>query len=141
MTEIGICCINVQGLQNKIKRSDVFDRLRTGNFSIICIVDSHFDKSNEKIYAAEWGYSTYFSSFSSQSRGVAVLFKNDFEFKIHRTHRDNNGNLLILDIELEKRRITLAVVYGPNQDNPNFYKTLQKTISQFGNLDIICVGD
>ena len=108
MSEVGICCVNVQGLQNKLKRADVFDRLRAGKFSIVCIVDTHFDKSSEKIYTAEWGYTTYFSSFSSQSRGVAILFKNDFEFKIHKIHRDNNGNLLILDIEIDKKKNNIS---------------------------------
>ena len=55
--------------------------------------------------------------------------------------RDQTGNLLILDIEIEKHRITLVTLYGPNSDDPDFYEKLNKTIINFGNSDIIAVGD
>ena len=139
--EIGICCVNVQGIQNSEKRRDIFDRLRNQNYKIICLTDTHFDKSKEKIYSAEWGYLSYFSSFSSQSRGVAILFKNNFEFKVKNVHRDHQGNLIVLDMEIEENRLSLAVVYGPNQDNPNFYQNMQKTLTRFGNQKILIVGD
>lgn len=139
--EIGICCVNVQGIQNSEKRRDIFDRLRNQDFKIICLTDTHFDKSKEKIYSAEWGYVSYFSSFTSQSRGVAILFKNNFEFKVKNVHRDHQGNLLILDLEIENHRLSLAVLYGPNQDNPVFYQNLQKTLTRFGNQKILIVGD
>ena len=139
--EITICCLNAQGLNNDLKRRDVFDRLHNKHFSIVCLVDTHFDKSKERIYSAEWGYSTCYSSFNSQSRGVSIMFKNNFEFKIHNTYRDTNGNLLVLDIEIEKRRISLAVLYGPNIDTPTFYNDLQNIVTRMGNANIIMVGD
>ena len=141
MDEISICCVNVQGIHTNEKRRDVFDRLRNQNYKIICLTDTHFEKSKENIYSAEWGYVSYFSSFSSQKRGVAILFRNNFEFKVKNVHRDHQGNLLILDIEIEDHRLSLAVLYGPNQDNPNFYQNLQRNILQLGNQKIIIVGD
>ena len=80
MNGLSICCVNVQGLQNDTKRRDVFERLRE-KYSIICLVDCHFDKTKENIYTSEWGYQAYFSSFTTNSRGVAILFKNNFELK------------------------------------------------------------
>ena len=141
MDEISICCVNVQGIHTSEKRRDVFDRLRNQNYKIICLTDTHFEKSKENIYSAEWGYVSYFSSFSSQKRGVAILFRNNFEFKVKNVHRDHQGNLLILDIEIEDHRLSLAVLYGPNQDNPNFYQNLQRNILQLGNQKMIIVGD
>jgi len=140
MNELNICCVNVQGLQNNLKRRDVFDRLRE-KYSIICLIDTHFDKSREHLYTAEWGYKAYFSSFSSQSRGVCILFKNNFEFNIHNIYKDHDGNLLLLDIEIEKNRISFGVVYGPNKDNPSFYTNLKNSVSKMGNQHIILVGD
>ena len=89
---------------------------------------THFTKNIEKIVRAEWGYEAIFSSFSSQSRGVAILFKNNFEYNILNSYNDTSGNYLILDLEIDKRRMTLVNLYGPNTDEPNFYDKLHQLI-------------
>ena len=52
MTEIGICCTNVQGLHDKKKRTDVFDRLRTSGI----VLDSKLCLNGKKMQGREiWG--------------------------------------------------------------------------------------
>ena len=60
-------------------------------------------------------YDAYLSSDASNSRGVAILFKHSFDFKVYRDIKDKNGNFIILDITVSDYRFTLVVVYGPNQ--------------------------
>ena len=60
-------------------------------------------------------YDAYLSPDASNSRGVAILFKNSFDFKGYRDIKDKNGNFIILDITVSDYRLTLVVVYGPNQ--------------------------
>jgi hypothetical protein len=48
-----------------------------------------------------WGYKAFFSSFKSNSRGVAILFNNNCEEKISNENKDNDGNYLILDVPVE----------------------------------------
>ena len=141
MDKITICSLNSQGLGSPAKRRDVLNYLREKKYSIICIQDTHFTKDTEKIITNEWGYKAFFNSFNSRSRGVAIFLNNNFECKIHKVFRDQTGNLLILDIEIEKHRITLVTLYGPNRDDPEFYEKLNKNIINFGNSDIIAVGD
>ena len=141
MDEIKICSLNCQGLGDPRKRRDVLHYLREKNFSIICLQDTHFTKDIEKIVSNEWGYKVYFNSFNSRSRGVAIFFRNNFEFKVHNTFKDNSGNVLILDLEVENQRITLVNIYGPNNDEPSFYDKLQNSIHKFGNNNIMIVGD
>ena len=88
--------------------------------------DTHFDVNMEKHIRSEWGYECYFSSFNSQSRGVGIMFNNNFEFKVNKIIKDGNGNFLIVDITTLKRNITLINIYGPNRDNPDFYTMLEK---------------
>ena len=141
MDKITLCSLNCQGLGDPRKRRDVLHYLRSKNFSIICLQDTHFTKDMEKIISNEWGYKVYFNSFRSNSRGVAVFFKNNFEFKVLNTFKDNSGNLLIIDIEIENHRITLVNLYGPNIDDPSFYEKLEINVNKFGNNNIIMVGD
>jgi hypothetical protein len=51
-----------------------------------------------------------FSSYSSRSRGVAVLIKNSFEFKINNAILDTNRNFVILDITIQDYRLTLVAI-------------------------------
>lgn len=45
---------------------------------------------------------------NSNKNGVAVLFNNNFEYKLHNVIRDLNGYFLILDIEILNKGLTLA---------------------------------
>lgn len=85
----------------------------------------------------EWGYDVYFDSFTSQSRCIAIIIKNNFAYKIHNKVNDNSGKFLALDIELSNIRASLAVIYGPNEDNPGFYNMVSEAISNFKNDNII----
>ena len=88
-----------------------------------------------------WGYECYFSSFASNSRGVAILFNNNFEFKVLKEKRDLNGNYLVLDIEIDKQKLTLLSLYGPNTDSPNFFEQIINVIEDFRNENYIICGD
>ena len=137
MDRISICSLNCQGLGDPKKRRDVLDHLRSKNYSILCLQDTHFTKQNENIIRAEWGYKVLFNSYTSQSRGVAIFIKNNFDFTLHNSYSDQSGNILILDIEIDQHRLTLANIYGPNNDDPTFYQNLQTLITQQGNTDEI----
>ena len=139
--DIKIASMNCRGLANKVKRRDVFDYMRKKQFSIICLQDVHFESKQENQIAAEWGLDAYFSSFKSNSRGVAILLNNNFEYKVKKCIKDPNGNFVLLDITTYDTNITLGCVYGPNKDNPQFYSNLLRTINEFSNSACILCGD
>ena len=141
MDKIKIISVNCQGIGCPKKRRDVFDYIRAKNYSIICLQDTHFTSSIEHLIENEWGYRTVFSSYKSNTRGVAILFKNNFEFTIHNTYRDQNGNIILLDISITDQRLTFVNIYGPNEDTPEFYNNLKEKILKQGNNGIIMVGD
>ena len=125
----------------KIKRKDVFTYLREKNYSIYCIQDTHFTEDKEFLFRNEWGYECYFNSYKSNSRGVAVLFNNNFEFKVIKEKKDLTGNFLALDLEIEGEKLTLITIYGPNSDSPAFYDQIEETIYDFKNDKYIVCGD
>jgi hypothetical protein len=47
------------------------------------------------------------------------------------TKKDDCGNLLGVDIEIEGKKITLINIYGPNNDTPLFYNKDSETIEYF----------
>ena len=49
--------------------------------------------------------------------------KNSFKFQI-------NQEIIILDINIQDSRMTLVAIYGPNEDNPEFFKRLLFNLNQ-----------
>ena len=88
-----------------------------------------------------WGYECFFSSFSSNSRGVAILINNNFEFKALRVKQDINGNYIIIEAMIEGHNVTLCNIYAPNDDKPVFFESLFETIDDFTCEHFILCGD
>ena len=61
----------------------------------------------KKNISAEWGYESYFSSYSSSSRGVAILLNNNFEYHVKDIHKGDRGNYIILTVRAQKLRNVL----------------------------------
>lgn len=141
MSKLAIASCNCQGLGDYQKRRDVFQYLRQKKFSIYLLQDTHIQPSLEKQIRSEWGYECYFASNNSQSRGVAVLFSNNFDFKVNKVIKDTEGNFIIIKLKTMGKDILLINIYGPNRDNPNFYENIQKHISDFNNCSTIIAGD
>lgn len=70
-----------------------------------------------------------------------ILINNNFEQKVNRIKTDKNGNYIILDITIEDKQITLVNLYGPNNDNPQFYENLKHKINAFENEQVIMCVD
>lgn len=140
MTVLCIGSVNCRGLSEEVKRRDVFDRYRK-KYDITILTDTHCEKSKESKWQHEWGYKAYFSSYTSHSRGVAILLNNTFKFTIHKEINDEHGNFLILDITIQEYRITLVALYGPNNDSPEFFEKISTLILEIQNSSVIMVGD
>ena len=75
---------NVNSIGKNPKRQEIFKFLNTKNADINVLVDTRISKDLENCTKQEWGSSAYFSSFTSQSRGVAVFIKKMFVLKFLR---------------------------------------------------------
>ena len=53
---------------------------------------------------------------------------------------DPNGNFIIMELKMSDKILTLASIYGPNDDRPQFYKILRKNIIDFNNDNVVICG-
>lgn len=102
--KLNIISMNVQGLGDKAKRKDVLNYLKSKKFSICFLQDTHFDRKEESYIRSQWGYECYFSFYNTQSRGVAILINNNFDFKLDNIKHDANGNLLIVNCAIDGKK-------------------------------------
>ena len=97
--EIMVLSANCQGLQNKNKRKDVLDYLYNTKAAILCLQDTHWTPRDESNIRSLWKGECVLNGASSNSRGVAVLFNTNFEYKLLSVYKDNEGNMISLDID------------------------------------------
>lgn len=131
----------MKGINETKKRRDIFTWLRKKAYDICLLQETHSTKDLEQVWENEWGYKCFFSSFSGQSRGAAILFNNTFEYTIHKITKDEEGRCVILDLTINAQRLTLGNVYGPNDDNPVFFNMIQTKLGDHDNGLTILGGD
>ena len=93
------------------------------------------------IFKANGDMKYILTPLTSQSRGIAIFLNNNFDYKVHNKLDDTSCNFLALDITFSNTRVCLVVIYGPNEDCPQFYKMVSEAISNLGNDNVIMVGD
>ena len=138
--EIKILTVNCQGLGDYSKRRDVLNYLKTKKHNVYFLQDTHFTYSEENYIQSQWGYKIICSSFTSNSRGVAILFNNNCELEVHEIVKDDTGNFLVVDVTIEGLKLILVNIYGPNVDSPTFYSNLLNKIENLYNTQYIIIG-
>ena len=138
---IKVLSANCQGLGSKEKRTDVLSYFKEQNASIICLQDTHWVEKDIKNLRTLWGNELYISAGKTNSRGVAILLNSNFEYTVVDCKSDKNGNYLNLHLKLTTMTLNLINVYGPNNDDPNFYKDIESLIDEENfDYNLIC-GD
>ena len=122
-SNLKLVCFNLNSIGKNPKRRQVLHFLRKKNPDILITIDTRFSNEIENSVKTEWGGQVFFSSFDSQSRGVAIFIKNNLPIKILDTYKDTNGNVLCILVEYENKRIIIEGIYGPNGDSPRFFET------------------
>lgn len=141
-TNIVLGCVNVRGIRQREKRRDVLDFLRRYEFALTCLVDTHITEELSDVIRSEWGNDVLCSYGTNNSRGISVLLNPNIGMKIVNCLSDNDGNFLVLGVEIDGiQALNIVVVYGPNEDNPVFYTKLMKNIESLPKRPLVLVGD
>lgn len=82
-----------------------------------------------------------FSSDSSKSTGVAILFNNNFNFQISKFYSDPEGRFLVCDSITNGKHLTLQNIYAPNEDKAEFFTSAFNHLLDFKCEEIIFGGD
>ena len=128
---------NCRGLQDFTKRKKIFHYLRSLKSDISFLQETHSDINDENLWKTQWGELAFFASFSSNSRGVAILVRNSINMKVKATFKDPNGRFIILNATVNDLPLTFVNVYGPNNDDPDFFLELFAEIDKFDSFLIV----
>ena len=140
LDKIVVLSANCQGLHSFEKRMDVLHYLKETKASIVCLQDTHLIDSDISSIKQVWP-EVYTNGAKTNSRGVVILFNNNFEHTIIDTFKDEEGNILHLIIDCGNFKLNLINIYGPNKDSPNFFKLISHlSQNEIADHVIIC-GD
>ena len=138
--------LNVRGINNFRKRRAIYSWGRKQKADFIFLQETHSKQETERQWKNEWGGEIIMSHGSSNSRGVAILFKKGVDCIIHSKILDPVGRYVILKAEIKGKMYLLINIYAPNKDTNivEFLRDLGTTL-RIENLDeeenIILGGD
>ena len=90
-----ISSINVNGIKERPKRSNVFSSLRAENCDIYLLQETHVQSVQDgKLWESEWGDQEIFSPGSNRSAGVGILINPRSPVKIVTHKADKSGRLI-----------------------------------------------
>lgn len=143
LSNIHICTINVQGLRDKQKRQRFYEWVKNQKCDIIFIQESHFDKQLENELKQETKNKCFFSNHTSASRGVCIMINSKLEYDIIDEYKDNDGRIILLNIEIHGSIYSFVNVYAPNNetDRKKFFKTLNDFVNKHAIGTLIIGGD
>lgn len=122
LDSVSLVSWNVRGLGHPVKRGKVFAHLKSLKSDIIFLQETHVKATQQRKLRANWISQVYHSPFTSKARGVAILFRKTVPFQFQSSITDPNGRFIIVIGHINSFPVTLVNIYGPNVDDPAFFR-------------------
>ena len=138
--------LNVRGLNNVEKRTKVFQWLINAKSDITFLQETYCTEKALTAFKASWtGINEHAVTDSAHSRGVSILFNPKHKVTIENKHASIDGRLLLLNIELNGKFMTLVNVYANNAEKQrkDLFKKLEKWITLYARYkdNLVIAGD
>ena len=131
---------NVKGLGRLLKRKQILDYLNKERADIIFLQETHLLPLDHDRLRSGWVGKVFHSSYATNSRGVAILIRQNVPFMHEETKSDPNGRFIFVRGFLNQTEVVFFNSYCPNYDDPKFINDITLTLSQF-NVPIFWGGD
>ena len=83
----------------------------------------------------------FFGCESSRRAGVAILFRNNFDFVLNKDYVDADVRFIILGIKTANLCFTLVNLFAPNKNDLFFFQNVGNRMLEFDYDNIILGGD
>ena len=108
--------------------------LRLNNNPCINDIEKTFLLGSEKKYRL-------YTNSTKNFRGTGILISSTIDYSVNYTYKDTDENILGLNILLGEQSVNLVAVYGPNRDNPAFYRDLNRFLLLYPDSPSVLGGD
>ena len=128
---VKIISLNVNGIRNSKKRTAIFSWINDNKADIVFLQETHCNSDQDKIqWSSEWGGKCIWSTSSSSSCGVAILFKPNIDVTLSNSEIDIHGRYIIVDCQVDEVYFHLTNIYAPNSptDHESFFVMVNKKL-------------
>lgn len=122
MSDLKLISLNVKGINHVVKRQKLLSFFQKEKCQIALLQETHLSDIEHMKLRRNWVGQVFFSSYKSNSRGVAILLHKNLSFKLEKSITDNEGRY----------------VYAYE---PKFFPKLLADISSFSCSLILLGGD
>lgn len=138
---VTFCSWNVNGIDEPIKRGKVLAYRKSLRSDVIFYQETHLKNDAHCRITAKWIGQVYHSRFSAKARGTAIIICKNVPFIHKSTLADKEGRYIMVVGEIQSIPITLLNVYGPNRDDPEFFRKMFSLILDISTTNLILGGD
>ncbi|KAJ1114600.1 hypothetical protein NDU88_002835 [Pleurodeles waltl] len=136
-----ILSLNVRGLNAAVKRQALLIQLRDVRTDLCLLQETHLVRSDWKRLRSRWFDRQFHFSGHRRRAGVAILLATKFPGRVLRGQAEIPGRLLSLHIDLRGHRLTVATIYGPNEQQERFLGDSLGRVLATPDKDIVVGGD
>ena len=135
------CSFNVRGLGNKPKREQIFAWLKSSNHTLCMLQETHSGENTHTSWKQEWGNDAFWSGHSNNSEGIGILINPTVSYTIQKYTDLIPGRMQALELIINDKEIYFINIYGPNNDDCNFFEQLEKYLKENDEKTFIIGGD
>lgn len=139
MSDLKLISLNVKGINHVVKRQKILSFFQKEKCQIELLQETHLSDVEHIKLRRNWVGQVFFSSYKSNSRGVAILLHKNLSFKLEKSITDNEGRYILLSGFLYGEHVLIGCIYAPTAYEPQFFPKLLADISSLS-CDLILLG-
>jgi len=141
MNQLSIISFNGNGLNSAVRRQRALVWGHKHRVDILMLQETHSVPDEESIWRHEWGGDIYMSHWKSNSGGVGILIAPHLNYDLISEYTDTDGRVIIIEILINDRKLTLCNSYAYNEDKPQFFETIMEKLTTLNYENLIWGGD
>uniref|UniRef100_A0A8C0SVA1 RNA-directed DNA polymerase n=1 Tax=Canis lupus familiaris TaxID=9615 RepID=A0A8C0SVA1_CANLF len=138
---LSIVTLNVNGLNDPIKRRRVSDWIKKQDPSICCLQETHFRQKDTYSLKIKGWRTIYHSNGPQKKAGVAILISDKLKFTPKTVVRDEEGYYIILKGSIQQEDLTILNIYAPNVGAAKYINQLLTKVKKYLDNNTLILGD
>ena len=138
---LSIVTLNVNGLNDPIKRRRVSDWIKNQDPSICYRQETHFRQKDTYSLKIKGWRTIYHSNGPQKKAGVAILISDKLKFTPKTVVRDEEGHYIILKGSIQQEDLTILNIYAPNVGAAKYINQLLTKVKKYLDNNTLILGD
>uniref|UniRef100_A0A8C0RR10 RNA-directed DNA polymerase n=1 Tax=Canis lupus familiaris TaxID=9615 RepID=A0A8C0RR10_CANLF len=138
---LSIVTLNVNGLNDPIKRHRISDWIKKQDPSICCLQETHFRQKDTYSLKIKGWRTIYHSNGPQKKAGVAILISDKLKFTPKTAVRDEEGHYIILKGSIQQEDLTILNIYAPNVGAAKYINQLLTKVKKYLDNNTLILGD